>query len=543
MIRTSQAVSATGAVAAARSVGSRLFVASAGGRDETIPPTFLAMCDLAALVAAFVATGYLAPSVQWLLLPSGPLGLPVAVWRHVINPTTGQFPPMTDVVWVLAFTAPATLLFMELLGGYRQLVYQSSTRLLISGVLSPLIALSFITFALFALRISSESRVLIFTFGGLSVLALAGYRGAWRLYKKRRLAAGEYAKNVVLVGHSAAIDWMSEHFRRTVPINRYRLTGWLSVPSGMRSVSARHPDSTAVEGSPGTPGSVSLERLGNAEDLGTLLIHAPIDEVIVVQSADNSGWLKRVIEDCDYFRIRLRIVPETLLVGTLRDLKLVFRTEPLRLPEVVLEPPHLATDALLLKRLIDIGLAATLLVVLSPLLALIAIAIKVSSRKQNVLYSWHVVGLKGRPFTGYKFTTMVADADEKRSELVSRNEMQGPVFKLKHDPRVTRLGRILRKYSLNELPQLWSVLKGDMSLVGPRPAFRHELDRYELWHKRKLCVKPGITCLWQVNGRNQISNFDDWVRLDLEYIDQWSLWLDFRILARTAWAVVAGTGS
>jgi len=127
--------------------------------------------------------------------------------------------------------------------------------------------------------------------------------------------------------------------------------------------------------------------------------------------------------------------------------------------------------------------------------------------------------------------------------LLGRNEMMGPVFKIKNDPRMTRLGRFLRKYSLNELPQLWSVLKGDMSLVGPRPAFRHELDRYEMWHKRKLCVRPGITCLWQIRGRNEISNFDDWVRLDLEYIDKWSLWLDFRILARTVWAVVAGTGS
>jgi lipopolysaccharide/colanic/teichoic acid biosynthesis glycosyltransferase len=138
---------------------------------------------------------------------------------------------------------------------------------------------------------------------------------------------------------------------------------------------------------------------------------------------------------------------------------------------------------------------------------------------------------------------MVADADGKRDELLARNEMRGPVFKVKDDPRVTRLGRILRKYSLNELPQLWSVLKGDMSLVGPRPAFRHELERYELWQKRKLCVKPGITCLWQIGGRNKINDFDEWVRLDLQYIDQWSLWLDIRILARTAWTVLAGTGS
>ena len=160
-----------------------------------------------------------------------------------------------------------------------------------------------------------------------------------------------------------------------------------------------------------------------------------------------------------------------------------------------------------------------------------------------MFYPWRVIGLNGRPFTGYKFTTMVADADEKKRSLMERNEMQGPVFKIKSDPRITPFGAFLRKYSLNELPQLWSVLKGDMSLVGPRPAFRHELERYELWHKRKLTVKPGITCLWQVSGRNRISNFDEWVRLDLEYIDRWSLWLDMRILGRTVWAVFSGSGS
>src|SRR5262249_16941467 len=157
-----------------------------------------------------------------------------------------------------------------------------------------------------------------------------------------------------------------------------------------------------------------------------------------------------------------------------------------------------------------------------------------------IFYRWKVVGYKGRPFTGYKFTTMLADADFRKSDLMHLNEMTGPVFKIKNDPRVTPLGRFLRKYSLNELPQLWSVLKGDMSLVGPRPAFPNELPGYELWHKRKLCVRPGITCLWQVRGRNRIAEFDDWVRMDLEYIDNWSLWLDFKIFVWTALAVVRG---
>jgi lipopolysaccharide/colanic/teichoic acid biosynthesis glycosyltransferase len=221
----------------------------------------------------------------------------------------------------------------------------------------------------------------------------------------------------------------------------------------------------------------------------------------------------------------------------------MYRADPLRLPEVVLRPRDFASDALFVKRLLDMVVSATLLVLLAPLFVVIALTIKLTTPGLPVFYRWQVVGFKGRRFTGYKFSTMVADADARRDALTDRNEMQGPVFKIKEDPRVTRLGRYLRKYSLNELPQLWSVLKGDMSLVGPRPAFPHELEGYQLWHKRKLCVRPGITCLWQVQGRNRISAFDDWVRLDLEYIDKWTLWLDIKILARTIWAVVAGTGS
>jgi lipopolysaccharide/colanic/teichoic acid biosynthesis glycosyltransferase len=167
----------------------------------------------------------------------------------------------------------------------------------------------------------------------------------------------------------------------------------------------------------------------------------------------------------------------------------------------------------------------------------------VTTPRLPVFYRWQAIGLNGRPFTGYKFTSMIAGADRQKQMLIDRNEMQGPVFKLKNDPRVTRLGRFLRKYSLDELPQLWCVLKGDMSLVGPRPALRDELMRYELWHKRKLCVKPGITCLWQVRGRNKISNFDDWVRMDLEYIDNWSLWLDLKIILKTIPVVLFHKGA
>lgn len=204
-------------------------------------------------------------------------------------------------------------------------------------------------------------------------------------------------------------------------------------------------------------------------------------------------------------------------------------------------PPVRKHFSLYLKRWLDLDASVVLLPALAPLFGLIALAVKLTS-SGPVFYRWKVVGLDGRPFTGYKFRTMVPNADELKAALVTANEMSGPVFKLKSDPRVTPVGRFLRKFSLDELPQLWNVLKGDMSLVGPRPPLQTEWEHFEPWQRRKLSVKPGMTCLWQVSGRNDIRDFDEWVRLDLKYIDNWSLWLDFEILLRTISSVVRGTG-
>jgi lipopolysaccharide/colanic/teichoic acid biosynthesis glycosyltransferase len=193
------------------------------------------------------------------------------------------------------------------------------------------------------------------------------------------------------------------------------------------------------------------------------------------------------------------------------------------------------------KRGIDVVGSLACLLLLSPLLLIVAVLVKGTS-PGPVFYAWDVIGRGGRPFRGYKFRTMVANADELKPQLAHLNEMSGPVFKARDDPRITPVGRWLRKYSLDELLQLWSVLKGDMSLVGPRPPGQNEWPHFEDWQRRKVSVTPGITCLWQVSGRNRIRDFDEWVRLDLEYIDHWSLWLDFKILLRTISAVVRGTG-
>jgi lipopolysaccharide/colanic/teichoic acid biosynthesis glycosyltransferase len=193
------------------------------------------------------------------------------------------------------------------------------------------------------------------------------------------------------------------------------------------------------------------------------------------------------------------------------------------------------------KRALDVCLSAAALAVLAPALVAIGLTIRLTSFGP-ALYKWNVVGKDGQPFQSFKFRTMIVNADELKVKLLTLNEMDGPVFKMERDPRVTPVGRWLRKFSLDELPQLYSVLRGDMSLVGPRPPLQSEFEHFQAWHRKKLAVRPGITCLWQVSGRNRVTNFDDWVRMDLEYIDNWSLALDFKILYRTAVAVVRGTG-
>lgn len=192
------------------------------------------------------------------------------------------------------------------------------------------------------------------------------------------------------------------------------------------------------------------------------------------------------------------------------------------------------------KRLIDIVISMMLLTALSPLLLGIAALIKLTSRGP-VFYRWRVAGQAGMPFVSYKFRSMVSNADVLKPQLLQHNEMTGPVFKLTRDPRITRLGIWLRRRSLDELPQLFSVLVGDMSLVGPRPPLQTEFALFNSFQKQKLQVKPGITCLWQVSGRNRIRNFDEWVALDLEYIRNFSLSLDFRILL-TVGEIICGSG-
>jgi exopolysaccharide biosynthesis polyprenyl glycosylphosphotransferase len=194
-----------------------------------------------------------------------------------------------------------------------------------------------------------------------------------------------------------------------------------------------------------------------------------------------------------------------------------------------------------LKRLIDIAASGAALAVLSPLLILTALAIKITS-PGPVLFRQTRVGLHGAHFSLFKFRSMVTDAEKLKAKLMKMNEQSGPVFKMKHDPRITGIGRFIRKYSIDELPQLINILRGDMTIVGPRPALPSEVAQYKVWQRRRLSVRPGLTCYWQVGGRNAIG-FEEWMRLDLRYVDHWSLSVDMRLILQTFPVVLAGRGA
>jgi exopolysaccharide biosynthesis polyprenyl glycosylphosphotransferase len=199
--------------------------------------------------------------------------------------------------------------------------------------------------------------------------------------------------------------------------------------------------------------------------------------------------------------------------------------------------------ALLLKRVIDwVGAFAALVVLAIPML-IVGLLVRATS-KGSAIFRQQRAGLHGKPFTMYKFRSMSNDAEQRHADLLPFNQMHGPVFKVNNDPRVTPFGRWLRRTSFDETPQLFNVLMGDMSLVGPRPLPLYEVEKFEnTAQRRRLSVKPGLTCLWQIRGRNEVTDFRDWVKLDLEYIDKWSLGLDFKILVRTVPAVVFGLGA
>ena len=262
-----------------------------------------------------------------------------------------------------------------------------------------------------------------------------------------------------------------------------------------------------------------------------------IDEVVFAVSMQELARLEPLMLHCANLgvntRVQLEFLPAAysrIYLENFRDVQLLSLSSA---PESEL--------LLFLKRVLDVVAATFSLVLLSPILAVLAAAIRITSPGE-VLFRQTRCGLGGRRFTLYKLRSMVNNAEQLRAELHQLNELDGPAFKISDDPRITPVGRLLRRFSLDELPQLWNILRGDMSFVGPRPAIPDEVDQYEPWQRRRLRMRPGLTCIWVIEGRNNI-DFHRWIQLDLAYIDNWSLWLDCKIFLRTIPIVICGRGA
>lgn len=280
-----------------------------------------------------------------------------------------------------------------------------------------------------------------------------------------------------------------------------------------------------------------VEVLAELEDIPKLLKRRTIDEVIFIVPRSQLSHIENYLYICETHGI------QTSIAVDLFDLKIskLKQAELDGIPLITFATTSTEEWKLFIKRVADIIISGLGIIVLSPLFLMVAILIKLTSGGR-VFYLQKRVGLNGRRFILYKFRTMYKDSNLKLSELAEKNEMRGPVFKMKNDPRITPVGRFLRKFSIDELPQLFNVFMGQMSLVGPRPPLPKEVALYETWQRRRLSMRPGITCLWQVSGRNKI-DFEEWMRLDLDYIDNWSLWLDFKILLKTIPVVIFGIGA
>jgi exopolysaccharide biosynthesis polyprenyl glycosylphosphotransferase len=274
--------------------------------------------------------------------------------------------------------------------------------------------------------------------------------------------------------------------------------------------------------------------LGKLESIEALLHTEVIDEVALCLPFSHWDHMNAIAHLCEeegkIVRVPVDMLDHAFASGRFEDL------DGTPVYSLVSGPDRIA--AFVVKRIFDVVIATLALIVLSPVMALVWLWIRVRDGTP-ILFRQQRVGLHGRRFELLKYRTMVLDAEARLSDLAGQSEIEGAAFKITDDPRVTRTGRFLRRTSLDELPQLWNVIRGDMSLVGPRPALPREVETYDLWHRRRLSMKPGITGLWQVSARRS-GSFDTWAQLDLSYIDRWSLWLDLKILARTLPAAIEG---
>ena len=410
-------------------------------------------------------------------------------------------------IWIsllLLFTAPITL---NTQGFYSQSYWTSRKQVFWLITKATMIVTLGIILGIFALKIQLTRSVIIL-FAIICIMLMLIKEEIWQFIQNKRMGRPDSQKRLILLGSESETREMLERIGDGKNKN-YRVMMEFNIN--------RDPINELVQNLHKHSANVVLINAGHTKfDLIEKVINACELEGVEV-------WLA-----ADFFNTQIARTTVDDFQGVPL---LVFQTTP---------APSLQS---LTKQMIDYIAAFTMILILSPLLLICALSVKLTSQGP-IMFRQKRSGINGRPFTMFKFRSMNTNAEQRKHELEAMNEMSGPVFKVSSDPRITPIGKILRKYSLDELPQLINVLQGSMSLVGPRPLPEDETKRFEdLSHRRRLSVKPGLTCLWQISGRNEVKEFSDWVRLDLEYIDNWSLWLDIKILIRTIPVVFKGTGA
>lgn len=367
-----------------------------------------------------------------------------------------------------------------------------------------------VTSFIYLAHVTIISRLIVCCTAVLTVGALSWIRHIHRRVTNSRLIQGIGARNVLIVGTDSVAQLLASHLDSN-PQFGYVVKGFVG------------------------PTAEADRMLGDIHDIWRIARKHFIDDIFIANPSDRD-LVKQITLMAREQNISVRVVPE-LYDGIGWNAPVEHAGS---FPTRVLHCQAIPASGLIFKRWIDVAVSATGLLLISPLLALIAVLVKLES-PGPVLYRSPRVGKKGRIFTCYKFRSMVQNAESVRSTLQGKNERAGILFKIAGDPRITKFGRILRRFSLDELPQLWNVLIGDMSLVGPRPPVPGEFRQYSLEHLRRLDVTPGLTGLWQVTAR-QNPSFDQYISLDLQYIENWSPMLDLKLLLRTLPVVLRGTG-
>jgi exopolysaccharide biosynthesis polyprenyl glycosylphosphotransferase len=430
-------------------------------------------------------------------------------WHHV---SAELDLPVSHYAAFLMLYAVVMLLFCQSQNLYRTVRTRTAMQEFLAVFKAVLFATLLLSAFVYFSGVKIVSRLVVAYAGALNVATFA----TWRLWKRRfilqRATKGIGTRNVVIVGAGRVGQALAEHLEENKLLG-YCFKGFLD---------ANH--------------STHPRLLGKIDDLARIAQAEFVDEVLISIPSERE-LVKSVAAEARRQRLTVKVVPE-LYDGLGWNAPISHMGT---FPVIQLHSEPIPSLGLFFKRVIDVIGAGFGLLILTPVLAAIAMGIRFGSHGP-VIYSSSRVGKKGRKFVCYKFRTMVANADEVKGRLRHLNERQGPTFKIANDPRVTSFGRFLRKYSLDELPQLWNVLKGDMSLVGPRPHPLDDYEQYRLEHLRRLDVKPGITGLWQVTARRHPS-FDANMRLDLDYIEHWNLWLDLKILSSTLPEILSGSGS